>query len=227
MSTVILVPRRPDNGHRDTLWAYAKPTWAELGFPIVEGDDLDGPFNRSAALNRASALAGKWDTAILLDSDVLVNSKQVLDAIELSKTMERVVFPFRTYQALNAGMTTHIMEGFKGNWAKGLRATFYDNKSACVVVPRKVWDAVGGFDERFIGWGWEDVAFSLVTSSYAGNFMRIPGDLWHLHHHRSPENNHASPLFIANRDLCHRYLESRGSWTTTQTILSEAGGPLS
>lgn len=30
----------------------------------------------------------------------------------------------------------------------------------CVAVPRRVWDAVGGWDERFLGSDYEDVAFS-------------------------------------------------------------------
>lgn len=30
----------------------------------------------------------------------------------------------------------------------------------CVAVPRRIWDALGGWDERFLGSDWEDVAFS-------------------------------------------------------------------
>lgn len=226
MKTVILVPRRADNGHRDRLWQFAQVHWENLGFAIYEGDHTEGPFNRSAAVNRAAELAGTWDSAIIIDSDVLVDLARVKDGMVYSDEMSRIVFPFRTYQALNAGMTEMIMDGYHGSWTKGIRATFYDNRSACEIVPRSVWESVGGFDERFIGWGWEDVGFIHYSDALNGNHLRLVGDLWHLWHHRSPENNHASPLFLANRDLAHRYLEARFSPAETVAILSEPGGPL-
>ncbi len=33
----------------------------------------------------------------------------------------------------------------------------------CVAIPRAVWDTVGGWDERFLGSDWEDVAFSTAA----------------------------------------------------------------
>lgn len=225
--TVILVPRRDDNGWRDGLWDFTIKHWEQLGFPIFEGDHTEGPFNRSAAVNTAARLAGEWDNALIIDSDVIVDLGTVKNAITYSEEMERVAFPFRVRQTLNHGMTTRILNGYKGNWAPGITGSFHDNRSSCLVVPRQVWDKVGGFDERFIGWGWEDVAFIHATSAAAGNYVRISGDLWHLWHHKNPENNHASPLFIANRDLCHRYIERRERWELIEELLKEPGGPLS
>jgi GT2 family glycosyltransferase len=227
MSTVILVPRRADNDWRDKLWNFARKHWEELGFDIVEGDHNEGPFNRSAAINTAARLAGDWDTAIVIDSDVIVNLNVVRDGITVSNEMDRIVFPFRVRQTLNHGMTSRILSGYNGSWVAGIKGSFHDNLSSCLVVPRSVWDAVGGFDERFIGWGWEDVAFKIAADTMAGNAMRLPGDLWHLWHHTSPENNHSSPLFLANRDLCHRYIERRHSRSLMEEILNEDGAPLS
>lgn len=225
---VILVPRRDDNGWRDTLWNFVIEHWKVLGFPIYEGDHNEGPFNRSAAINRAAKLAGDdWDSAIIIDSDVLVDLKTVQDALAYSDEMQRIVFPFRVRQTLNHGMTTKILAGYQGSWSPGIRGSFTNNRSSCLVVPRSVWDKVGGFDERFVGWGWEDLAFIYSTNAASGNYLRISGDLWHLWHHRNPENNTASPLYLANRDLCHRYLESRDQWPLTEKVLKEPGGPLS
>lgn len=223
--TVVLVPRRPDGGRRDQLWNYTRALWAEHG-PIFEGNHLEGPFNRSAAVNLAARLAGDWETAIVIDSDVIVDQHNVRQAVELATRTQRMVYPFRLYRALNAGGSDAIMAGFKGNWMPHVKATFRDNRSACFVIPRLAWNDVGGFDERFQGWGWEDVAFYHAVSHASAAPLRLTGDLWHLWHHRSPENNHQSPLCIANRDLCHRYIEAR-SVEETRAILSEPGGPLS
>ena len=69
MTTIIIVPYRPDNGQRDKLWRHVKrrltleqPTWS-----IVEGRSPDGPFNRSAAINDAAGC--DWDTAVITDAD--------------------------------------------------------------------------------------------------------------------------------------------------------------
>lgn len=223
--TVILVPRRADNGRRDQLWNYTRPQWAELA-DIYEGDHLEGPFNRSAGVNTAAKLAGDWDLAIVIDSDVLVDHHNVRTALELARRTQRMVFPFRHYRALNPQGSDLIMKGFKGNWNPYVRAVFRDNKSACFVIPRSVWDMVGGFDERFVGWGWEDVAFVYALAGLDKAYLRLSGDLWHLWHHRSPENNQQAPLYLANRDLCHRYIEARTK-EETLAILSEEGGPLS
>lgn len=223
---MILVPRRPDNGHRDELWAWCKPHWADLGFDIYEGDQLEGPFNRSAGVNTAARLAGNWDTALVIDSDVLVDLHNVEQGIELAEKTGRQVFPFRKYHALSQPGTPKVMAGFKGNWAPLTRATFHDNRSACFAIPRTTWDKVGGFDERFVGWGWEDVAFAFAVSAAAGNYLRLTGDLWHLWHPKNPENDHNAPLYIANRNLCTRYIEHMYSWPEMEIILKEPGGPL-
>jgi GT2 family glycosyltransferase len=223
---VILVPRRADNGPRDVLWDYCKPRWANLGYPIYEGDHLDGPFNRGAAVNTAAQMAGDWDTAIVIDSDVLVGEGQVNDALNLAERLQRMVFTFRTYQALNHVGAKRVMEGLTGSWKPFIRVTFHDNRSASFVIPRSVWDKIGGFDERFVGWGWEDLAFAFSASAAAGNYLRITGDLWHLWHPKSPENNRDSKLYIANQYLCHRYIEAQYSWPEIKSLLSEPGGPL-
>jgi hypothetical protein len=227
MSTVILVPRRDDGGERDALWAFARKHWEGMGVPIFCGDHLDGPFNRGAGINTAAKLAGDWDTAIIIDSDVLIELAKVSLAVECAQRFQRVVHPFREYHALTPGGTKAIMNGFSGNWKGHVKYTWWINMSCCVVVPRSVWNEVGGFDERFVGWGWEDVAFIQSTDCLTGNHLRFYGDLWHLYHHRSPENNHASPLYNASKVLATRYIESRYDPDAMRSLLREPGGPRS
>lgn len=224
---VILVPRRADNGHRDKLWDFCKGYWATMDWPIYEGDHLEGPFNRSAGVNRAAALAGDWETALVIDSDVIVDTIATKQAVELAEKTGRQVFPFRDYRALNNQGAQKIMQGFQGGWMPFVKQTFKDNRSACFAIPRRTWNKIGGFDERFIGWGFEDVAFAFAASAAAGNYLRLSGDLWHLWHPKSTENNHQSKLYLANRDLCARYAEAMYSWEDMSALLSEEGGPLS
>lgn len=225
--TVFLVPRRKDGGRRDRLWDWVKNWWSEqFDFPFYEGHHEEGPFSRSAAINTASELAGDWKTAILLDSDVFVDAGQVRDGLTLAAESGTLVMPFRQHHSLSQGGSDAIMSGFTGSWTRHIARTQLDNISACVIVPRALWDTVGGFDERFQGWGFEDSAFCAACDAFAGNHLRISGELWHLWHEKSIESNAKSPLLVANRTLMHRYNVAKQSKDEILALLNEPGAPL-
>lgn len=196
--------------------------------PIIEGDHLEGPFNRSAALNDAASRAGDWDVAILLDSDVLVDLNRVRQAVTLAEQTGRVVHPFREWRGLKPQMTEKVLSGYRGDWSRnGIHQTYRTNISACVVVPRAVWGATGGFDERFQGWGWEDSAWMWAVKALTGGHLRIKGELWHLWHKPSPEKEPGSPLLAQNKELAMRYWNAVCDPDEMLSVLSEDGGPLS
>jgi hypothetical protein len=79
-------------------------------------------------------------------------------------------------------------------------------------MPRAVFDDLGGFDERFKGWGFEDMAFQSAICGLYG-YERIPGDVVHLWHPRSEERITpgltrltASPEYVTNARLGRRYM---------------------
>src|SRR5690349_9417439 len=94
--TVILVPRREGFKHRDRVWAWVRAWWAREfpDVPIIEGHHTVGLFNRSAALNLASEMAGDWDTALVIDSDILCDPEHVRQALEQCQQLGTVVVPF-------------------------------------------------------------------------------------------------------------------------------------
>jgi hypothetical protein len=77
-----------------------------------------------------------------------------------------------------------------------------------VVVPRPLWDAVGGFDERFEGWGGEDDAFHAACRALCGT-ERLRGVAWHLWHEESPWRDHRSALYVQAYHLANRYTHTR------------------
>jgi GT2 family glycosyltransferase len=226
--TVIAVPRRPDGGIRDRLWDYCRHQWRteHPGLEIFEGQPDPGPFNRSQAINRAARAAGDFDTIVVIDGDVLIHPDQVRAGLGLVERFDRVVFPFRVYRSVSQAGTSRIMNGWTGDWAQVSIQAYWDSVSCVVMVPRAVWDQVGGFDERFVGWGWEDTAFACATDTVSGR-LRVAGPLWHLWHPASPERNSRTVEYRANRELATQYRNAAHvGWDAMLPVLKQPGGPL-
>lgn len=228
--TVLLVPRRADGSVRDRLWAFCQAQWRKdhPDFDIFEGhhEATEGPFNRSAAINRAAKAAGEFDTAVIIDSDVLIDAAQVRAGLALAQNFDRVIIPFREYHSLTQHGTSRILSGWKGDYRTVSTARHLDSVSCVVMVPRVLWDTVGGFDERFIDWGWEDRAFAWATDAIAGH-LRLNGALWHLWHPIAPGRNHLAAQYKVNTGLAAQYRHAASTdWDAMMRVLAQPGGPL-
>jgi hypothetical protein len=217
----LIVPRRADKGHRDRLWRFCRRSWEASGWPVVEGHHKVGPFNRSAAINRAAA--GEWDVAVIIDADVLVDLDRVGEAVERAHATGRMVLPFTRRQSLSLESTQRIMRGGATPTKADATETQTYNVSTCVVVPRCLWDEVGGFDARFVGWGGEDDAFWAACRALAG-VDKIDGDAWHLWHPVSKWRDHRSPLYTEAKGLADRYRGTRDA-DAMRALLAEDRGP--
>ena len=221
MRVVFLVPRRDDNGHRDRLWRYARQRWERMfpDWPIYEGHHDDGPFNRARAINDAAAEAGEWDVGIVIDSDVMVRRSQAEAAVS-SAAGGGVTWAHRRWRGFHEAWTKRILDDNRqyGDEFEDVDLDILVERtnplswSCCIAIPRAVFDDLGGFDERFRGWGFEDMAFqSVIVGLYP--WRRIEGDVIHLWHPRSDERiqtgntiHTASPEYVTNALLGRRYM---------------------
>lgn len=199
MRTVVLVPYRGDNSHRDRAWRFVLPKIEELGFPVYVGDDGTQPFSVSRSWNQAAAMAGKWDLAILHAPDVFLLEPETLHrALPLAD--DRMVYAFDSYMRLTKEGTERAYAGAT-SWPehqiahrKGKPKGEMPPTGGPRVVPRGLWDKVGGFDPRFVGWGAEDMAFAHCCSVLGRRHLRLQGTLVSLFHPRAKDDP-----FRANR----------------------------
>lgn len=213
----IVVPRRSDGGRRDQLWAYCRRQWAEH-FPawtITEGHDDHGPFNRGRAINDAARAAGPFDVLLIIDGDVWADPGQIQAAVERAHETGRMTLAYSMYRALDRHMTDRVLDGFDGDWGRG-KFKMAHHCSSIVAVPAPLWARVGGFDERIEGHGADDLILTHACRVLGGGIERIPGDVFHLDHPRSPEDDRKAPLRIAAHAICDRLL-----WETDPAKVQE------
>jgi len=197
MAVVILVPRRAGEEARDRAWGHCKRVLElQTGWPIFEADS-EGIWNRSQAINRASTLAGDWEQAVVIDADTVHEPYMLLNAIYLLRNNPGSVVPWTVRWKLSESGTERFL-------ARGVRGVPRHNRDdldkqdgtplrihvlyrgGTIAVSRESWELVGGFDERFEGWGHEDVAFRVALNTLTPTRVReIRGSIWHLWHPRA------------------------------------------
>lgn len=185
-----------------------------LNFPEAEiciGTDNSEPFNRSKARNNAFEKSTK-DILVILDADTLVPVSSIINSFNLLK--DRWVIPYNIYYNLSQETTARILtkesiEIFEPDELQ------YEHKivswAGALILTSGMYQAVGGYDERFTGWGWEDVAFRIKLDAIIGKHIRYGTFVNHLWHPRG-EADFNTPHELANRKLFDHEYRRKYNW---------------
>lgn len=225
MKTVTLVPRRADGGQRDALWRHCRARWEHdyPDWPIHEGHHTEGLFNRSAAINAASAEAGEWDVAVIIDSDIVCDPRIVRDAVDYAHLTGKLMLGGDQRVMLSQSGTEKILDGYDGDWWPLRETVNPDETMCCMVVARSLWDRVGGFDPLFVGYGFEDLAFIVACETMTGEtVLRLPGLVYHLWHPPAEGSHQLSRIYRNNRWRYKRYHQAGGKVAEIDVLLTEA-----
>ncbi|MFK9094063.1 galactosyltransferase-related protein [Bacillus salipaludis] len=222
----IIIPFQTDHGPREEAFEWLKRYYAavmpdaELCLGLYSGNEI----NKSKAVNQAAKRATK-DIFVIADADVVYDPTLIKKAIELLKEAAWVV-PFTEIYDIPKQETKYLLRK-QPSWP--LRVNIEDCVKAewlyegfagkINVIPRVHFEAVGGFDERFIGWGGEDDAFSHAVNTLCGKFVNIEAKVFHLWH--PPAYSDTNPYSEPNKKLLNRYLSASGNSYETLKIIME------
>lgn len=215
MRVIVVVPYRPDGGHRDRLWDFMSAYWQQFkDFELVVGRHDDGPFNRSAAINQAVRSRHLWDVAVIADSDTWVDAEALRAAVSTAHETGRLCSALTAVIELDERCTEAILEAGLSERTLGVDAVRTGDlatQSSVLAVPRKLWENIGGFDENFVGWGGEDNAFWRAATILGGEPRRIDGFAFHLWHPpaATAEYKASDPGYRANLARWNRYRVAR------------------
>lgn len=148
------------------------------------------PFNRARAINAIMRERGH-ELIVLNDADTLCTPEQVGAAFELASAERVFVFAYTLYLRLGERVSAEC-----SSWRDVLDAPaewgmVNAGSQGCSAIRRDLFLELGGLDERFDGWGYEDLEFN-ARADRAGVSRRLAGELRHLWH--GPRRPNDSPL---------------------------------
>ncbi len=138
----------------------ALPGWARYAHDPVP--DPEAPFSRSRAFNTAARLA-RGRILVLHDNDLLVPVDYAAEAVRLAaegwEAINHKRFVFYYSESATADSIAHGRIAIPGRASGPLAVVENATGGGSLVLARETFEAIGGMDEAFAGWGGEDVEF--------------------------------------------------------------------
>ncbi|UAC49109.1 glycosyltransferase [Bacillus aquiflavi] len=222
----ILIPFKSDHGPRMNAFKWVKAFYKNT-FPNADlcvGYSETKPFSKSQAVNNAAKTAA-GDTFIIVDADIICSPKVINDSVKRLNHTPWII-PYSKVAHLNKHRTERLLQT-DPKWPLDLNPKDKITKTKKNMLPvgginilsRPCFEAVGGFDERFIGWGGEDDAFAASLNTICGHYTRLPHLIYHLWHPalRAVGNRH----YKANYELALRYCKAIGNKMLMKKIIRE------
>ena len=213
MNFSVLIPYRPTHRIRVKSFDWILRRYEKL-LPEAElcvADSSDEEFSRSEARNNAYALA-TTDILLVADADTVPERDAILSGIELLDKQVPWVVPYSTYYNLGVDKTQEILKH-----GPHLDIEFEEadcehivmSTAGMLLMRRSAWETVGGYDERFIGWGYEDNAFQLALDILVGRHERVhDGRGIHLWHPEPETVRFNQPMIQHNKQLFDQYVRA-------------------
>lgn len=166
---------------------------------MVVGEDFQTPFCKTAAVNDAfSKTTG--DIVVILDADCYIDPEVILSCAAKIRAARNAghklwFIPYRRFYRLTEAASNLVLDSDPANPyrfpdppPKDDLVTTRGTSSAhwygalIQVMPREAFVAAGGMDERFHGWGGEDVAFMRAVDTLYCRHKTSDNDVLHLWH---------------------------------------------
>jgi glycosyltransferase involved in cell wall biosynthesis len=196
---------------------------------IIQSDDGGLPFSKTLAVNSGFERS-TGDIVAILDCDVWLEPQYTRAAVDLiANGAARWVRPAnRVYRLTEEATATLIAQDPLTPFAPRQRADFESIRKVwglLHIFPREAFEAIGGYDPRFRGWGGEDWAAIEAMDALWGRHTILPHPLYHLYHRRLT-NQAGESVWIGQTDrnveLRQRYSAASGDPAAMRALIDEA-----
>jgi glycosyltransferase involved in cell wall biosynthesis len=208
----VLIPYKPDYGFRDEAFRWISAFY-QKNMPFAEvclGHSNSVNFSRGQAINNAAKKA-KTDIFLIADNDIFYDPNLIFEAKEKLKHNAWII-PFKRVHDIQEVSTKKLLQT-EPNWqiSMHVQSTIRTpgSKGGLSLIPREHFEAVNGFDERFVGWGGEDDAFACSVDTICGKHDRLNKEIYHLWHPNSKRSG--NPNYQNNYKLYLKYAKAKGN----------------
>jgi len=261
----LLVPFQTTDPGRLVLWEWLERYWG-VALPdaeIIVGRDRRSqkrwwrkarPFSKTAAVNNAFRRS-TGDIIVILDADAYLDAEVLRHCADRLRCARRCgartwFVPYWHLFRLTELATEAVLAS--PPWdpialhdpppladVEGMDGSGHGQRFGALVtvLPREAFEAVGGMDPRFRGWGGEDVAFLRALDTLWGRHLNMASSVFHLWHPRIDvgdwRDQQGSPWRVrmwsgqdrprANDQLTSRYGAATGDRERMASLVAEAG----
>ncbi len=224
------------------------------GAEVIVGEDPDRgrAFSKSVAVNHGIARS-KGDILVIVDADGYLPADAVLycaDEIRNARKRGRALWfiPYRKFYRLSNEATLRLLSSDTRtpyvypevvspsdvlNLEDANPDIAHRYGALIQILPREAFEQVGGWDERFCGWGGEDHAAMRATDTLYGPHKTLPGRVFHLWHPMLGSQGKADLVDWRerrwegqagagnNNDLSYRYYHAFGNPALMRRLVDE------
>jgi cellulose synthase/poly-beta-1,6-N-acetylglucosamine synthase-like glycosyltransferase len=143
------------------------------------------PYNKSWSFNVAVKNA-KSNIIVFADSDLIMDPNKFIEALKELDNYE-MINPYTSVVDLNQSESNMQLNEMLLINRPGRGETDHQKVPLCggiCIFRREAIDKIGGWDERFLGWGAEDDFTSLKVNHFL-SFKEMPNRCYHLFHSRT------------------------------------------
>jgi hypothetical protein len=187
---------------------------------IIYSDSDHERFSISAARNIGAKKVSSYDVIVHNDADVIPSFNSVVEGI--FQTLETNLFsnPFTELRELTDSDTQKFLKN-EISIDQAEHKKVPGSCSGVVITTPSSWKSVGGLDESFVGWGYEDAALAVAHRTILGqDFLAIPGVAYSMYHEPAEKNIN---LLQKNRNILQQYFDAEGDVKKMKSLIKSRG----
>lgn len=188
---------------RDVPGIMTELGFAEADYGYIHLDGNDSPFTHKAKQINVMAEAARTPILVVQDTDVVVEPTQYVFAQHAVRGGAALACPFNGLffdiaAAYIAGVEQHLAVGQIDLFDPRNDMLYKNSYGGSVFFGRDVFARLGGFNENFISWGWEDFEIYRRLEKLDERVERMWGPLLHLSHARATNSLKQNPWYDHN-----------------------------
>ena len=172
-------------------------------FPDAPGDKWQPSATRNLGVRQAEA--DSCDIIVMADADTIPEIQSLTNTINSAVDTDYIHNPYTSYKIISYTETQEYFNGHKTD-INNLDGNYFDHACGGVwVFKPSSWWLIGGMDEKFIGWGYEDPAYEHAHKVIHGvGFRKHPGLIVGLGHEAQDGGRRLKGT--SNQSLYRQYL---------------------